>query len=379
MNKKTVKKRIWERYESNQPLNITAVKRECPELLEFAFRVTPFWGWHQAVSDAGVDYQEIRVELLEYLVCEICGKEYKNLANHLRMKHEIIFDDYQTDYPDAQTMSELLIAKRFVRARESNPLISHWEPLWTDEYALDRLAELGHRGVSLHVSSIEEYECGLYLQLCRRFGSYEAALGRIGLKPKDIRLIPCTKEWSEERIVEILRQLQTAGEDLAPSRVESSLYRAATRVFKGYDKALTAAGMDPSKLYKVGAVCSMPKKKAFLAKIKLFSKRKRSVYADAMTTFKAAHSKEIIRWYKSCWGNACDDAGVEKTHPMRKAGRKYPHRESVISGIKKRQKKGLPLNCKELISGQQPDSMLYYRGMEYFGDWDAALRAASGI
>src|SRR5712692_7154500 len=83
------------------PLNISAVKRSHPKLIERVYAVRPFWGWKRALEDAGLDYAKINVELRDYVDCKICGRDFGALQYHLISQHQTTPQDYRHEYPGA--------------------------------------------------------------------------------------------------------------------------------------------------------------------------------------------------------------------------------------------------------------------------------------
>ena len=61
---------------------------------------------------------------------------------------------------------------------------------------------------------------------------------------------------------------------------------------------------------------------------------------------------------------------------VRRQGRRYPDKQSVIEGIKRRKENGLPVNCSWVLTKSHRDLTLLVTAREYFGSWDNALRAA---
>src|SRR6266852_231131 len=84
------------------PLNISAVKRNHPTLIERVYAVRPFWGWKRALEDAGLDYSKINTELLDYIDCKICGRDLGTLPVHLLRKHDVTVEDYRDEYEDPE-------------------------------------------------------------------------------------------------------------------------------------------------------------------------------------------------------------------------------------------------------------------------------------
>ena len=173
------------------PLNISAVKRSHPQLIERVYAVRPFWGWKRALEDAGLDYKNIHIELLDYVDCKICGRDFGSLFFHLSARHNIQPRDYARVYPGAELFCETTRAKfshshsgRFKRGSA----LPHWEPIWTAEYVLDRMAEAHRRNFPLNYDWMERHEKALTGHAIRHFGSWDEALRRIDLEPGRIRL-----------------------------------------------------------------------------------------------------------------------------------------------------------------------------------------------
>ena len=74
------------------------------------YNVKPFLGWKQALSGAGLVYEEIRVELLDFVECELCGCRRASLVTHLWKNHELAAGEYRADFPDASILCEKLRA-----------------------------------------------------------------------------------------------------------------------------------------------------------------------------------------------------------------------------------------------------------------------------
>lgn len=181
--KRRIIRQLQKLHAQGQPLNITAVKRSHPDLIAKAFDIQPFWGWKRALEDAGIDYTDIKVELQDYVICQLCGKQAKILTGHLKSRHNICGADYHREYPGAELVSEVLRAKLMrgtprCRKAPSMPCPPHWEPLWSPEYVLDRTAEFRRQGMELrqkHVVAIDQVtEWGREF-----FGSWKAVLLRI--------------------------------------------------------------------------------------------------------------------------------------------------------------------------------------------------------
>src|SRR5438128_542172 len=167
------------------PLNISPVKRSQPKLIERVYAVRPYWGWKRALEDAGLSYAKINTELKDYVDCRICGRDFGSLPFHL-ITHNISPADYARDYPDAEMFCEKTRAK-FTHSQagryKRGSAMPHWEPIWTPEYVLDRIAELQRQKLPLNYDWMEQHEKALTGHAIRHFGSWDDALRRVGLAP----------------------------------------------------------------------------------------------------------------------------------------------------------------------------------------------------
>lgn len=221
MTQKAIVREIQRLHARRAPLNIPAVKRRRPQLIERVYAVRPFWGWKQALEEAGLDYEKINVELRDYVDCQICGRDFGGVAYHLISQHQVTPEEYRQEFPDAELLCETIRAQMARPKQRHRPVIAHWEEIWTPEYVLDRMAELHRRKLPLNFKWISEREKALIEKATRYFGSWDKALRRIGLDPKRVRLAPPSwrgyTRWrhaSKAEIVAELRRREKAGEPL---------------------------------------------------------------------------------------------------------------------------------------------------------------------
>ncbi len=186
--RKSVIREIRQLHARREPLNISAVKRNHPDLIGRVYAVRPFWGWKRALEDAGLDYSKINSELLDYIDCKICGKDLGALSYHLVSQHQITPEEYRQEYPGAAIVCETIRAAISRRKQRHRPVLQRWEDIWSPEYVLDRMAELHRRKFPLNFDWSKEHESALADKAIRDFGSWDEALRRIGLDPARIRL-----------------------------------------------------------------------------------------------------------------------------------------------------------------------------------------------
>ena len=297
-------------------VNITAVKRRHPKLMERVFAVKPYWGWKQALADAGIDYGHINVELQPYATCPICGEQMRLLSPHVTGVHDCDMVDFRAEYPAAEIASEERRAEMMrqgLRSGKARLLVPHWEPLWSDEYVLDRIVELHRLGFDMNCKAAFDTD-RVFAQARKRFGSWDAALQRAGLDPAEIRLQLPFRVWSARRVVSDIKRRHREGLPLYAQQVEVGHDRDVELLWKGrqffgsWEKAIRAAKID----------------------------------------------YEEVRW---------------------RPPRKYPTPESVLMEIRKRKRLGKPLNVRK-VRARGEDASLVGRAREYFGGWREAIKAA---
>ena len=244
---------IQKLHKERRALNISAVKRHSPKLLEIAYSQDEYWGWKQALADAGFSYSDIRTNLMDYVVCEKCNEPFSSLMSHLNHKHEITKVDYAEEFGDhVEVLSEELRANRMTRcSKKANSELPHWEPLYTKEYLLDRLWEYYKMGKTLHARAVQKFDYALLTGSRKYCGGWHPALESVGLDPKNIRKIDHI-HWSRELIIEKLKERKQNKEQLNPKHLrlaDENLYLAIRRVFdNNYDAALRAARINPDKI-----------------------------------------------------------------------------------------------------------------------------------
>ena len=316
MPKEELLSRLSALHTSGEPLNLTEAKRSHPALVRAAFAQTPFLGWKRALQEAGIDYSQIVVRLTDHVICEICGKDMLNLPNHLRFKHEWTLRDYKEAYPDAEIWPDTLIA---AKNRFDDPaLLPHWEPLWTHEYALDRMRAWSDAGYPMSYADMTRQDLALTMYLSKHrddLGSYDEVLAKVGLDAKTIRLHIDSEYTNPDEVVAGIRDRQQQGLRLNGSAVRKDgrrgrpLIQAARKWFGSWDEALRAASIDP--------------------------------------------------------------ADVRLGPPV-----VYTHADSVIEAIRNLRQQGLSLNYGSVFHDLKTGRTLIKKARKWFGSWDGALRAA---
>jgi hypothetical protein len=118
---------------------------------------------------------------------------------------------------------------------------------WSRERIVDRIRDLHAQGADLSwlkLSTVIDPQLAAAATKRRYFGSWREALEAAGLDYDAIRRY---QEWSDDRVLRIVRDFQSKGTPLNAKNVELedvALITAARRRFDSWPEALTAAGLD---------------------------------------------------------------------------------------------------------------------------------------
>ncbi len=261
ITKQQIIKTIRNLHRRGEPLNITAVKRNHPELIKATYDVKPFWGWKQALDDAGIDYRKIKIELLDYCKCELCGKFYGNLSTHIAIKHQVPCDEYLMDYPGSDLHSEKLRADKL--GSDKLP-IRHWEPIWSREYILDRITEYHRQNISVNAGNIQHVDNTLHLVAIRYFGGWRKALLTVGIDPDELTRQAHNRRHrylDKQSVIKAIKHRHWKGWTLAYNGLfgqrkqknpDSALARRGIEYFGSWGNALRTAVIDPKPIQQAG-------------------------------------------------------------------------------------------------------------------------------
>ena len=300
---------IKDLHRRHQPLNITAVKREHPELIESVYKITPFWGWKQALDAAGIGYQDIRVELEDEVQCRLCGVWRQSLLSHLKINHDCTTAEYRTDFPDAPIQSEIIRAR--MRARVAQLIIPHWEPIWSPEYVLDRVAEIHRMGMDVAFHSIQIRDGGLGEAARRYFQDWDVVLRRVGLDPFKIRKTIRPRMWTKARVLDELRASYKRGTFRSgrPQKGISSLFFSMLQFFPTRRAAYQAAGIPPE-AYKRARQPTYGKREreSLLKAVRAAARVKGVRHAHAVLRLRKRFRQIAETAYSNCWGRIARQA-----------------------------------------------------------------------
>lgn len=238
-------------HQAGEPLNITAVKRTHPELIEAAYSHRPYLGWRQALELAGPGYHGIVTEFQAEVKCPLCGRDFKLLPIHLKHRHQLTSEEFLEDFPGYNLFSE---ARQAIRSPAPSAL-PHWEKIWTREYVLDRIWQWYLREGHCNMQRIADLDPNLTsvifsprMRSANEGETWDEALRSLGLDPEEQRLLASRRKYAtREEVTAAIAEFHRRGESLTMSQVNlhhTALYRASVRLFGGWRNALKAAGLD---------------------------------------------------------------------------------------------------------------------------------------
>jgi hypothetical protein len=365
----------WIRFEhhAGRALNLHAVKRRNPDLLRRVYEVRPFWGWWQAIRDAGLDYGDLKVELEETVTCRICGYEGQQLHVHLDRRHGVSSADYRARFPGAEIASEARRAR--MKKDGGNHLLPHWEPLYSNEYMMDRAWRyhlLGHR---LRTTWVCEHDHNLWQHIHRQGITWESFVTGLGIPyPEAITVRPPGMTRGE--LLEGLRRVhRELGETPKISRLAEkhhSLFTGVRRHFESYEAALEAAGLPlPDRPY--------PPRREYSPEEVLETLRRLSregVRITATGIRADPERRDLHHAIEKMGGYPAlrEQLGVAKPPPPRNEVKHS--REEVIAALRKRASTGKLFTVPSLREGGDADPEVLRSARHHFARWTDLLGAA---
>ena len=372
---------ILQRFKNNEPLNLSAIEVECPWLLEGLFEAKNFKGWRESIELAGVDIGAIRIEPLSSVTCQECGFEGDVLWSHLAFAHGMSAVDYRDAHPGVETSSESRRAEMMANrhGRPALTLLSHWEPAWSRNYALDRIHQFSRQGIALNYAHIAKNEPGFAAYIRRIFQSWDAGLAAAGIDVGKVRRAKEAANLSADQVVEGLLEKERVRPGQLHIRASRSgagktVITAACRHFGNYENALIAAGINPAT--KIPALKNKAKLRAreILLSETLENLKNKAQYKplDA-NAYIVKHSQAIKDFYGS-WPNFAISLKVVERDLFNSPGHLiYDSKAACIAGLQERARVGLSLRQNEV---RIDNPSLEIMGEKHFGTHLQALMAA---
>jgi len=261
-------------------------------------------------------------------------------------------------------MGPLLVAEKNESTRPRGAASRHGKSAnWTKDRILKAILQREVSGRSLRTAAIKADDRPLFVAAVRHFGTWREVFRAAGIDPE---AVSGRRIWSKERVVRTIRKIHRNGGMLnhnAIKKLDHSLIQAAYRHCGSWDKALQAAGFDPSAI-RLG--------RDQWTKAEIIEAIKAHVASGSPLSKNAMRPYSIGIAAKRQFGSF--DAALKVAGVMHlRTG--YPRWSPaiVIRAIRRRQRAGQPVNCAAIIKANE---RLYGAGRRYFGDWNEAMAAA---
>lgn len=388
MNYCNLIERIKSMYDAGIPLNITAVKRRCPELLEAVYQARPLLGWKQMLQQAGISYESITVELEDTSVVM-----------------------------DTGNCCSLGFA------------LPHWECGWSREYVIDRILEYKRLAYPIDRKTMKELDRPTVEHANKYFESWEHVLLEIGQQDyvvdsvKDVPVKSIARGVLGDFVAEVeavkteltspasltretvLEKLTCRIESHVPVtgsalqdglHADPDLFSSCVILFGDVRTALRAAMAQLENKSSITKT-KVPSKVAGKDQPSLTSDRSRqSSFADKEHVISCLRARlcsgksltprgmrggpqrdwKLYQACCDCFGGlrpALDAAGIP--HELGQKI-KYAKPEDVIKKLQRRSEQGVPMSVSELRKGQHKDTGLHLACCNFFGGVREALIAA---
>jgi hypothetical protein len=369
--------RIQSLHQAGEPMNLSAVKRRHPDLLARVFAVRPFWGWKQALADAGIDYGQIRVELGETVRCELCGREMDFLGTHLPVRHGLTPAEYLARFPGADLSSDTRLAKQ--RREGTSPTLPHWEPFYTREYLLDRIAAYHRAGYPIGRGQLARFDIALTHRSYRMGIDWNELLTELGFGDD----LPNQQSLTPGQVVQRLKELAGATRR-APALVqlrmtEPVLAAAILHHFGKFSKALRAAGVKSDRGGRQRSRHPGRDEVLVLARAFITGPGDGEIDSSSLERHDPALYKAILHHFGALAGLR-RELGLPGNRSRRKSmGLAHPDLATAVAAIQARAAAGLPMFLRVLETGPTSDRKLFHSIGRFFDGSIAAACEVAGV
>lgn len=339
---------VWirQRADDGEPLNLHAVLKARPDLLEEAFTGPHPRGWRRSLLDAGVDPYQIEHQHEALAQCRICGEWLSVLGKHLSIGHGTSRDEYLDEYgADCELSSQMFRVSKFRGGTDCG--IAHWEKIWSRYYVLDWIMLLYERGHDVNYWAVAHSFKPLAYQGIFFFGSWDEALRLSGLNPETIRRHPLHRKWSKPMIAASLRELADAKKSGARGDVPVDLAMAIKRYYGSTESACKAAGLTSEDVLLRPGVLSDDEAAPLVAAIRELESLKGNERSKRLSAIYSKHHNYIVSRY----GSLQKLANAEGLDPSWVAIRRYRTEADVLHDLDELAKAGKPLHFTTLKNG----------------------------
>jgi len=284
--------------------------------------------------------------------------------------------DYLKQFPDAAIASELRRAR--MRREGGKNLLPHWEPIYSEEYMMDRTYRYHRMGHRLRTTWVCEHDHNLWQQVHRQGITWESFVTGLGI-PYTHDLPPRPPRLTREAVLEGLRQV--AREEGTTPRIthlakrHHPLMTGVGRHFGSYDEALEAAGLPrpPGPSHRRREFSA----EAVFEELRQLAADGHPVTARGIRSTldrrDLHHAIERMGGYPA----VRKELGIAKP-PLRRAKPRHT-REEVIATFQNQAAQGKPFTIKGMKRGSDADRTLLRSARYHFENWPRLMEAAGLI
>lgn len=296
------------------------------------------------------------------VVCLLCGKLFRAIrVTHLWARH-----GFEGNHPvrDYKARFGLRVAASRASCRRSRlvrvGVLKRTGTYWPRKRVL---GELRKRNRGTHSLAPSRLPSNLQQAILRRFGTWESALRRAGVDPREHRL---TRTWDDATLVAEVRRAVDRNGELSDKKVHAehpALHSAALNRVGSWGAALRLAGLDPRE-HRQTRRWNVEIGRAWVRATHRAGRPIISRYAPS------ALVAVIRRRTGLTWAEFVESIGIE--YPG--GHKRYDWTNAaVVAAIRDRRRRGLPLNRQAV---RRDGQAVTHQARLRFGSWDAALRAA---
>jgi len=256
---------------------------------------------------------------------------------------------------------------------------------FTTQDVLARIKQLRRDGLDLARKSVVLMPDGMAIVTAavRDFGTWESALdaAKVPLRERERRV--CFETKGE--VLDGIRVRMKNDWSLAPielfygSRNDMTLFKKAFQFWDSWGDAVQAAGGNREQL-KQAVDTPYTSKAKVVAELKRRGRQGKLLAVRELTESVADKQLYVMaNGYFGKWQEAVRAAGEDprKYHQWNlESPGKYKSPEQVLTAIRQRHRKKLPLHTRGLTHGEQMDVPLLYTARKLFGNWQAAIENA---
>jgi hypothetical protein len=244
---------------------------------------------------------------------------------------------------------------------------------YSKERVIEILKRLDREGEDISPSNLQRNYVGLYTAGRRLFASSSEMYSASGLDPNK-----CARHkhgyWTRAKVLELIRELDSAGEDLVFSSVRrhhGDLANASTKYFGGWHEACRSAGIALEK-YQLQASANLYDKEWVIQEIRKLQEQGEDLNWQAVRKGHFLLSSRAVNRFGG-WYDAVEGAGISSEKYRRFAKEGFWTEARILGDIRALDRAGEDLSHNQM---QKEHGALLSAAVKRFGSWKGAVSRA---